>query len=198
MITPVFDQDAVNRYISSRVIDKLDPSPSKAEGLELPYTKQDIFIRNFLAKHYPVGSTYSEFPMWIDQYCNTAIEMCQSKVELHTASNAYLSVNTPMLFKAERLMNDICDNARIAGTLAAYEIDPIGYFSKQISEIEVVFNNHIAYLRSRFDLEKKHYPSKSKKMLSAKIETAAEQYLSEFMANCQSVCIELKGLISAQ
>jgi len=42
MITPSFDQDAVNRYISSRVIDKLDPSPSKAEGLELPFTGQDV------------------------------------------------------------------------------------------------------------------------------------------------------------
>lgn len=195
MHTATFDQNAIDRYMASQVTDKLDPQPSKLEGLTLPWDNKDRFLRDYLIKHYPVGSAYSEVPKCINFFCANTIEMCQTNAPPLSKHRAYVPVESAIL-EAVRLVNQALVEARVAAALAAIEIDPEEHFKKVISEIEGTFLNHISYLRSRYQIEMKHYPDKGKESLINKIEAAVEHYLSEFMSKCESICMDLRRLIT--
>lgn len=196
MIAQHFDQEAIDRYISSQVADNLATIPSKAEGLELPFTGQDVFVRDFLVQHYPVGSTYSEFPMWINRFCDIAIEMSKSAPKPRAKNSAYLRVETS-IYVAEHLMNTAITNAKVAATLMAVEVDKQGLFNKALTEAEAEFQNHMGYLRARHEIEKKHYPDRNKEILISKIEAAVGHYLSEVLTRIKDICGDMKNLISA-
>jgi len=78
--------------------------------------------------------------------------------------------------------------------LVAEEIDRQAYFKNRLTEIAASFQNHTAYLYSRFELEMKHYPTKNKERIVAQIESAVERVLSNALSEIRSTCLDIKNL----
>lgn len=193
MTTPIFDQDAINRYTVSRVIDRLAPQLSKIDGIELPFTNQDKFLRAALVKHYPDGCEYSEIPMFIDFFCDKAIEICTAQPEPLTNNKFCIPVETA-IYDAKDRINKALGKAQVAATLIAEEVDRQGYFKIRLTEIEATFQNQTANLHLRYELEKKRNLIKVNGQLISKIEAAVDKALSNAMSEIGSTCMDIKKL----
>lgn len=141
----MFDQSAIDRYMASNVIRRIEEKIPLIEGLEIPPINRAEWAIKTISRLYPPNSNETEMPLMIEYFCNAVMEDA-TMLKKALKSNFERGMTFNPIEHAKTYATELYKAIDVPVTLMGHEVDPKGQFAQVFQYIRDQYSNALAVI----------------------------------------------------
>lgn len=136
----MLNQSAIDRYMASNVIRRIEGKKPLIEGLEIPPINRAEWAIRTISRLYPPNSNETEMPLMLEYFCNALMEVATMLKDTFK-SNFQRGMTFNPIEQAKTYAAELYKAIDVPVTLMGHEVDPKGQFAQAFQYIQGQYNS---------------------------------------------------------